>query len=88
MLENNTAFNELTNKYNQLSGEFDQRREAYVKEHPDVPAAASQWQYNTGEGGGGWGQPGEGMDWQRRMELEQSMQVVADMQRALHREIQ
>lgn len=76
MLENDTAFNELVDKYSQMSGEFDQRRDSYLKEHPDVPAASDQ---RFGRG--------EPLDWQGRMELDESMVVVSDMQLALQKEM-
>ena len=76
MLENDTAFNEMVDKYNQMSGEFDQRRDTYLKEHPDVPAASDPRFSGS-----------ESMDWQKRMELDQAMMVVSDMQVALQKEI-
>jgi hypothetical protein len=76
MLDNDTAFNEMVDKYNQMSGEFDHRRETYLKEHPDVPAASDP-RFNTGET----------LDWQKRMELDEAMVVVSDMQLALQTEI-
>lgn len=78
IMENNTVFSEWTDEYSKMSGEFDQRREAYLKEHPGAPGSSSNMRYDTGDG----------MDWQKRMELDQSMQMVSEMQRALHKEIQ
>ncbi len=77
-MEDDTAFQELTEKYSQMAGEFDQKRESYIKEHPDVPAASKSWKDVARE---------EGMDWQKRLELEQSVQMVADMQGTLQREM-
>lgn len=77
-MEDEDAFKELTDKYNKMAGDFDQRRESYVKEHPDVPAASRSWQEVAPDGD---------MDWQKRLELEQSVQMVADLQGSLQREI-
>lgn len=62
--------------YSRMSGEFDQRRESYLKEHPDM-MAASDWK----------GDSTDSMDWQKKMELEESVQIVGDMQLALQKEI-
>ena len=76
-MENDTRFMETQERYKQMSGEFDQRRENYLKENPEVARRVRQ---RTGR------QEGD-MDWQTRMDLEQSVQVVGDMMAAVQREI-
>ncbi len=75
-MENETAFNEMTDKYNKMSGEFDQKRDAYRKEHPDVETPS--WEKK---------ETGDNNDWQKRMEMEQGVLLVADMQVALQKDI-
>lgn len=69
-MENDTVFEEMNQKYRELSGEFEQRKQDYLKEHPDRAKAAAHSSWSTD-----YEENEMDMDWQTRMELEASMQV-------------
>ena len=58
-----------------MAGEFDQRHEDYLRQHPDMASTSSSLSDSTVS------------DWQKALEMEQNMRVVVDMQVALQKEI-
>ena len=65
----------MIQKYNLLSGEFDQRRDDYQQKHPDM--------YPQGSGTA----RDSRMDWQQEVKMDRSMKLVVDMQVALQKDI-
>ena len=60
-----------------MVGDFNQQQEEYRKQHPDIDVVPS-WA----------GDPdGNNVDWQKRLEMDQNIAAVADLQLALQREI-
>ena len=66
----------MSHKYKQLSGEFEQRREDYLLQHPEMAHK------------GGVASEDSKLDWEKELQMEQNMRLVGDMQVALQREIQ
>lgn len=74
MLNDSSAFKDMVQKFDQLSGEFDQRRENYRIQHPEMTPDGGTAAENR-------------QNWEADVEMEQNMRLVADMQVALQKEI-
>ena len=72
---NDTAHKLASQKYNQMSGEFDQRRDTYLRQHPGMAHKTGSDFDET--------KP----DWQAQMQMDQGIRLVADMQVALQKEM-
>lgn len=72
---NDTAYKMASQKYSEMAGEFDERRDSYRRQHPERAQKFSS-EFDDSK-----------MDWQSQIQVDQSIRLVADMQVALQKEM-